>query len=69
MRILKYQGKLVEEIAYSQGQKVVYIKYVREKDMPKCECGRPIDNEISINEGSRNWDSDIEGVDTLTKQK
>jgi hypothetical protein len=65
MRILKYQGKLVEEIGYTTAEKVVFLRYVRNEDKPKCECGRPIDKEISIVEGCPNWNETIKGVDTL----
>jgi len=66
MRILKYNGKLVEEVGHTiNGDTVVFIRYCRPEDMPKCECGRPIDREISIVEGCRNWNESIEGVDTL----
>ena len=66
MRILKYKGKLVEEIGHVTGKKVVFLRYVKKEDMPKCEgCGRPIDKEISIVEGCSNWKSDVEGVETL----
>lgn len=67
MRILLYNNKLVEEVGYTTNEKVVFLRYLSEKDMPKCECGRAIDKEISIVEGCRNWDSSIRGVDTLKK--
>lgn len=70
MRILKYRGKLVEEIGYVDNKKVVFFKYIRQEDMPKCECGRVIDEEISIVENCLNWKEEIKGVDTLqTKDK
>ena len=65
MRILKYKGKLVEEVSYTDGVKVVFLKYIRTEDMPKCECGRHIDKEISIVEDCLNWREDIEAVETL----
>lgn len=65
MRILTYEGKLVEEVGHTLREKVVFLRYVRPEDMPKCECGRPIDREISIVEGCRNWNETIRGVDTL----
>lgn len=65
MRILKYNGKLVEEVGFSDNQKVVFLRYVRQEDMPKCECGRPIDKEIPIVENCLNWKESISGVDTL----
>lgn len=66
MRILKYAGKLVEEIGHVTGEKVVFLKYLKEEDKPKCECGKAIDKEISIVEGCRNWNDGIEKVETLT---
>lgn len=66
MRILLYNGKLVKEVGYVSGEKVVLLRYVDPDDMPKCTCGKPIDQEISIIEGCRNWKSDIKGVETLT---
>lgn len=65
MRILKYEGKLVEEIGSTQGVKVVFLKYIREVDKPKCECGRTIDKEISIVEDCPNWDEKVEIVGDL----
>lgn len=65
MRILKYGGKLVEEIANISNEKVVILKYVSEKDMSKCECGRAIDQEMNIVEGCLNWKNEITGVETL----
>ena len=65
MRILKYKGKLVEEVGHTNGVKVVFLKYVKIEDMPKCECGRHIDEEISIVEDCPNWREDIEAVETL----
>lgn len=65
MRILKYKGKLVEEIGYTEGVKVVFLKYIRDEDKPKCRCGEPIDEQISIVEGCPNWNEDIKPVETL----
>jgi hypothetical protein len=65
MRILKYNNKLVEEVGRTTGGNVVFLKYIREEDMPKCSCGKPIDQEISIVEGCPNWQAEIKGVDTL----
>lgn len=65
MRILKYGEKLVEETSYVTGQKVVFLKYIREEDKPKCECGKAIDKEIAIVEGCPNWKETIARVDTL----
>lgn len=65
MRILKYKEKLVEEVGNST-DKVVFLRYIRMEDMPKCECGRPIDKEIAIVENCLNWKESISGVDTLS---
>lgn len=65
MRILKYEGKLVEEVGFTTAQKVVFLRYIRENDMPKCACGLPVDEQISIVEGCSNWEEKIEGVDSL----
>lgn len=66
MRILKYKNKLVEEIAHTEREKVVILKYLREEDKDKCpHCDKPIDREIIIIEGCRNWETDIKGVETL----
>jgi hypothetical protein len=67
MRILLYRDKLVEEIGYVNGEKVVFLRYVRKEDMPKCECGHPINEEISIVEGCPNWNAQVRGVDTIPK--
>ena len=69
MKILRYNDKLVEEVGYASGNKVVFLHYVREEDMPKCECGRPIDKEISIVEDSRAWNESVKGVNTLTTKE
>ena len=65
MRILLYGGKPVEEMGFTTGEKVVFLHYLRSTDMPKCECGRPIDEEISIVENCNNWKEQVKGVDTL----
>lgn len=65
MRVLSYRGKLVKEVGYVTGEKVVFLKYISQDDMPKCECGRPIDKEISIVENCPNWKAEITGVNTL----
>lgn len=69
MRILKYNDKLVEEVGYVSNEKVVFLRYIKTEDMPKCECGRPIDKEISIVENCLNWKEDISGVDTLSTKE
>lgn len=66
MRILKYKGKLVEEIGYVENRKVVFLRYVREEDKPKCECGRSIERDIDIVEDCMDWQETIEGVETLS---
>ena len=66
MRILKYNGKLVEEIGYVENRKVVFLRYVREEDKPKCECGRSIEKDFDIVEDCPNWSESIEGVETLS---
>lgn len=66
MRILLYRGKLVEEISYVKNEKVVFLRYIKEEDKDKCpHCYKPIDREISIVEGCRNWDEYVKGVDSL----
>jgi len=65
MRILLYNEKPVQEISYVQGEKVVFLRYLREEDKPKCECGRVIEKDIDIVEGCKNWDSSIKAVETL----
>ena len=65
MRILRYGGRLVEEVGHVTGEKVVFLKYLKEEDKPECECGRSIDKEISIVEGCKNWDDEVEKVETL----
>jgi hypothetical protein len=69
MRILKYQGRLVEELGYTEDKKVVFLRYIRDEDKPKCECGRSIDEEISIVEGCKDWDENIKGVDSITSNQ
>lgn len=66
MRILRYQDKPVQEIGYVSGEKVVFLRYLREEDKPKCECGRVIEKDIDIVEGCLNWKEDVRGVETLT---
>jgi hypothetical protein len=70
MRILKFGGKLVEEIGRTlKGDSVVFLKYIREEDKDKCpHCGKPIEKEISIVEGCRNWNEAVEGVETLKSE-
>ena len=68
MRILLLDGKPVEETSYVRGEKVVFLRYLREEDKPKCECGRVIDKDIDIVEGCRNWNERVRGVDTISKE-
>ena len=67
MRILQYNNKLVEEVGHTRaGNSVVFLKYIKEEDKEKCpHCGKPIDSEISIVEGCRNWNESVKSVDTL----
>ena len=67
MKILLYNGKLVEEIGYTlPPSKVVFLRYIREEDKDKCpHCQRPIEREISIVEDCLNWKQSIKGVETL----
>ena len=65
MRIPLYDGKPVEEIGYVANEKVVFLRYLRDSDKPKCECGRVIEKDIDIVEGCRNWENNVRGVDTL----
>ena len=69
MRILKYKDRLVEEVGHVTGEKVVFLKYIKDEDKPKCECGRTIEREVSIVEGCPNWQSAIKGVETLQDNK
>ena len=65
MRILKYKGKLVEEIARTCSP-TVELRILRDEDKEKCpHCDKPIETIINIVEGCRNWETDIEGVKTL----
>lgn len=67
MRILLYNGKPAEEIGYTpHGEKVVFLRYLRDEDKPKCECGRTIEKDIDIVEGCLDWQNSIQGVDTIT---
>lgn len=66
MRILKYGGKLVEEVGRITNDRAIILKYVRPEDMDKCPCcGEPIDKEIVIVEDCLNWKESIEGVESL----
>lgn len=62
MRIMLYNDKLVEEISYVQGEKVVFLRYLREEDKPKCACGRVINKDIDIVEGCPNWNERVKPV-------
>jgi hypothetical protein len=66
MRILKYNGKLVEEIGHVSGEKVIFLRYIKYEDKPKCECGRVIEKDIDIVENCLNWKNEISGVETLS---
>jgi Zn finger protein HypA/HybF involved in hydrogenase expression len=66
MRILKFQGKLIEETSHTSGVKNVFFKYLRDEDKDKCpHCQKPIEVEHSIVENCPNWNSEIKKVDTL----
>ena len=65
-RILEYKGKLVEEIGYVQGEKVCFLRYLREEDKDRCpHCGNPIERDINIVEGCNNWKNVVGGVESL----
>ena len=65
MRILKYEGKLVEEINRAASP-TVELEVLRDCDKDVCpHCGKPIRTIINIVEGCKNWESGIEKVDTL----
>ena len=69
MRILKYKGKLIEEVGYTTNEKVVYFKFLRSEDKDKCpHCNGDLETEHNIVENCPNWQSHIEGVKTLTKE-
>lgn len=66
MRILKYNGKLVEEAFSYTNEKVVGLRYIKQEDKEKCpHCDEPIDRDILIAEGCLNWKSDVSGVESL----
>lgn len=66
MRYFKYNKKLVEEIGYVTGKKVVFFKYVKEEDKDKCpHCSKPIEIQHDIVEGCLNWETETEPVETL----
>ena len=61
-----YNDKLVEEIGYVQYEKVLFLRYVRKEDMPKCKCGEPIEKDIDIVEGCRNYKESCRPIETIT---
>lgn len=65
MRILTYNGKLVEEVSYCEGVKVVFMKYIKEIDKPICQCGRPINQVIDIVENCPNWKEQVKVIGEL----
>lgn len=65
MRVFLYRDKLVQEIGYVNGEKVVFMRYIRDEDKPKCECGRVIEKDIDIVEGSMNWKENVKPVQTV----
>jgi hypothetical protein len=64
-KFLIYNDKLVEEVGYVQNEKVVFLRYVRTEDMPKCECGRPIEKDIDIVENCRNYRESCRPIETI----
>lgn len=65
MRILRYNGKLVEEISSVENKKVVWLRYLKEDDKEKCpHCGKPLETTIDIVENCPNWNERINGVET-----
>lgn len=65
MRILRYNGKLVEEISSVKNEKVVWFRYLKEEDKEKCpHCGNTIETTIDMVENCPNWDESINGVET-----
>lgn len=69
MRILLLDGKPVQEIGYIEHEKVVFLRYLREEDKPKCECGRVIEKDIDILEGCLNWKERVREVETIPNTK
>lgn len=64
--ILKHRGRLCEVIGYTEGNKVVYMRVLRDEDKDKCpHCNKPIETNIDIVENCRNWETDIEPVKTI----
>lgn len=44
--LFEWHGKLYETVGHSvNGDTVVWIQPVRERDYEKCECGRPLPNQ------------------------
>ena len=65
MRILKWRGKLVEEISRAASP-TVELEVLRDADKDTCpHCGKPIRTIINIVEGCLNWEVDIKEVETL----
>lgn len=66
MRIFKYKDKLVEEVSYTKGDKVVFFKYVKEEDKDECpHCHKKIEIVHDIVENCLNWQTDVKEVDTV----
>ena len=70
MRIFRYNGKLAKETSFTEGNKVVFFRYLEDEDKEKCpHCNKPLDTELSIVEGCPNWDDDVEAVETISRDK
>lgn len=67
MRIFKIDGKLAEEIGYyNDGGKIVFYKFVEEKDKDKCpHCHRNLEVTHDIVEGCIIWENTVKPVNTI----
>lgn len=66
MKILTYNGKLIEETGYVLDEKVMFFKFLKDEDKEQCpRCEFPIDKEFNIVEDCINWRESIKGVDTI----
>lgn len=65
MKILMYNGKLVEESFYNDGHNIG-MRVIKDEDKDKCpHCGKPIPTEIVVNADSSNYQKFAKPVDTL----
>ncbi len=65
MRIFKFNGKLVEEIAHFSS-KAIELRVLRDEDKDKCpHCQKPVDTIFTIVEDSPNFRNLAKAVDTL----